>query len=729
MVSLAGFLSRRALLPIALGIIAVQVVGADDAIPRAKKLLGSLPIVFEPNAGRWDSKVKFSANTADYRVLLSASGVEFTSNGDRSRAVSISPLNANPDAQLSGDGALPFRTNYFLGSHKETWRTGVANYSRVRYTQVYPGVDLVYYGSNQDLEYDFVVHPGADPSRIRLKFQGVKTMSLNAAGDLIVDSGFSRLVQRRPLVYQDDPVSGRREIRGQFKQLAKNVIGFALDPYDRSRALTIDPVLTYSTLFGGSGPDRVTAALVDRSGNVFLTGYVGARDINATSAFPTDPIGDYDIFLARIDPRASGAASLTYFTYIGGSGADLPTAIAQDNAGNVYLTGSTTSINFPLAGGGPQNSLNQGVIGAAATLPTDAFVTMIHPASSGLDALFFSTYLGGAAADIAYGIAIDSQNSIYIVGSTKSSDDTTTADINEGFPVTDAAYQKVSYGPGDAFIAKIVPSASPSLVFSSYLGGEQSDEGRTIAVSPSGAVYIAGITYSAGLPQAGRPYRVTGGGNGDLFVAQLDLTKSGEATLIYMTFLGGNGFESITKMTLDSADRVLVTGYTLSPDFPVTANAYQSRLPGIASPFVTRLDLKQPGQAGLSYSTFLGGSNGDVPYDIALDAAGSVYLTGYTVSTDFPVTPDALQSALGGGINVFIAKLKIGETGPSTLQYSTFVGQTGVNVGYAIAVSADGKTIYVAGQTGARSVGVTDSAFQGTYAGGTSDGFLLVLGQ
>ena len=487
-------------------------------------------------------------------------------------------------------------------------------------------------------------------------------------------------------------------------------------------------MLTYSTLFGGSGPDRVTAAVLDRAGFVYLTGYVGVRDINATSAFPTDTNGDLDIFLAKIDPNASGAASLLYFTYIGGSGTDIPTAIAQDGLGNVYLTGSTTSINFPLAGGGPQNRLNEGVVGAAVALPTDAFVTMIRPSEPGLNGLYYSTYLGGSGADIGYGIAVDSQASIYVVGSTKSFDDPTTTDVNEGFPVTDAAYQKVSYGPGDAFIAKIVPTASPTLVFSSYLGGEQSDEGRAIAVSPSGAVYIAGNTYSTGLPPAGRAYSVTGGGNGDLFVAQLDLSKFGEATLIYMTFLGGSGFESVTKMTLDSADRVLLTGYTLSPDFPVTPNAFQTQLPGAANPFVTRLDLKAPGQSGLSYSTFLGGSNGDVPYDIAVDAAGAVYLTGYTVSTDFPVTPDALQSTLGGGIDVFVSKLKMPDSGPSSLLYSTYVGQTGVNVGYALAVSPDGKTIYVGGQTGANSIAATGSAFQGAYAGGSSDGFFLVLG-
>ena len=720
-------MSRRALAPIALGIIALQAINADDAVPRAQKLWSSLPIVFEPNAGRWDPKVKFSVKTSDYRVLLSARGVEFTSRGDRPHTVSITPLNANPKVELSGDGVLPFRTNYFLGANKENWQTGVANYSRVRYADVYPGIDLVYYGSNQDLEYDFVVHPGADPSRIRLKFQGVKSMTLNAAGDLIVDSGVARLVQRRPLIYQEEPGSGRREIRGKFKQVASNVIGFTLDPYDRSRALTIDPVLTYSTLFGSSGPDRVTAAAADSAGFVYLTGYVGARDIGASSAFPTDPTGNFDIFLAKMDPNAAGAASLVYFTYIGGSGADIPNAIALDNFGNVYLTGSTTSTNFPLAGGGPQNALNNGIL-TEAVLARDAFVTMIHPSEPGLNGLFYSTYLGGVSDDIGYDIVVDAQASIYVTGSTKSLDDTNTTDKYEGFPVTDAAYQKVRFGASDAFIAKIVPTASPTLVFSTYLGGETTDEGRAIAVSrTTGAVYIAGTTYSVGLPQAGRPYSATGGGNGDLFVAQLDLTKFGEPTLIYMSFFGGSGFESVTKMALDSADRMVLTGYTLSTDFPVTANAFQSKLPGAASPFITRLDLKAPGQSGLSYSTFLGGSNGDVPYSLAIDAAGIVYLTGYTVSTDFPVTPDAVQRTLGGGINVFVSKFKLPEDGPGALLYSTYLGSTGVNVGYALAVTPDGKTIYVGGETGARHPAPTDSAYQSAYAGGSSDGFFLVL--
>src|SRR5439155_3675906 len=275
-----------------------------------------------------------------------------------------------------------FWTSYFLGNRKDEWRHAVVNYSRVRYTGVYPGIDLVYYGSGGDLEYDFIVLPGSDPNRIRLKFQGVERLSVNSAGDLVIRTAAGQLTQRHPVVYQTG-----REIQGRFKLLSKNVVGFAIEPYDRTASLTIDPVLTYASLLGGSGGDAVVAAKIDKSGFVYLAGYVGSSDFVAVGdPFQSSDKGGADIFVAKVDPNQSGAASLVYFTYIGGSGQDLPTAMAIDGLGNVYLTGSTTSIDFPLAGTQPQSSLAGG---SDTAVRQDAFALKLFPAAGGRDALYY----------------------------------------------------------------------------------------------------------------------------------------------------------------------------------------------------------------------------------------------------------------------------------------------------------------------------------------------------
>jgi hypothetical protein len=291
----------------------------------------ALPIVFEPNSGRWNPQVRFSARTDNYRVFLTPSGAELSSSrpdAQHPHTVSISVLNANPHAEISGADELRCRTSYFLGNRKENWRTGVANYARVRYSSIYPGIDLVYYGANRELEYDFVVGPGADPNRIRLQFRGIDRISVTLEGNLVVEAQGNRLVERRPAVYQDQPGSPRREIPGRLKLLARNVVGFEVASYDRSRALTIDPVLTYGTLLGGSAADSIIGVKTDRSGMVYVAGYMTTGDFGeGSSAYQPATTGSPNIFIAKINPAAAGPDSLVYFSYLGGSGADMPYAM------------------------------------------------------------------------------------------------------------------------------------------------------------------------------------------------------------------------------------------------------------------------------------------------------------------------------------------------------------------------------------------------------------------
>jgi hypothetical protein len=346
-------------------------------------------------------------------------------------------------------------------------------------------------------------------------------------------------------------------------------------------------------------------------------------------------------------------------------------------------------------------------------------VLKFNPNASGPDQLTYCTYLGGSGTDVAHGIDVDAAGRIYVIGTTRSTD----------FPLTSSAYAGVIYGPQDAFIAMFDLSNSSTLAYSTYLGGELSDDGFAIAVTPSGTVYAAGSTSSTGFPQAGAQYSPTlnGGAYVDGWVAQMDLTKSGNPSLIYSSYLGGGDLDEIFKIAIDPSGKLLVTGYTMSSDFPVTADAFQKTLGGNADAFVARLDFTKPQAGFLDYATYLGGLNGDAGYDIGSDSAGNIYVTGYTLSGNFPITKDAVATQSGAGTDAFIVKLNPALAGAARLVYSTYLGSGGQHVGYGMAVGSDGS-MFVGGLTSRQDINVTGNASQVAYAGGLSDGFLIILG-
>src|SRR5437868_7738663 len=462
---------------------AVSMAGSTaPEISHARKLMRDLPVRFEPNLGQWNSQVKFFAHAGDSRLLLTAREAVFSVGG---QAVGLSLLHSNKSARIAGLDPLPARANYFVGADRNQWRTGVTQYGRVRCTEVYPGIDLIYYGSANRLEYDLVLRPGADPSKIRMKFRGAGQLALTPAGDLQLSAGDAQLVQKKPVIYQETAAGARQAVEGRYKLLASNVVGVELAGYDHARALIIDPVLVYSSLLGGGGSDAIIGVKLDKSGMVWVAGYTSNGDMAGSgTAYQAATRGGTNIFLAKINPKGDFTNSLAYFTYIGGSGIDMPNAMAMDSAGYIYLAGSTTSTNFPLGGNATQNAIAGGA---------DAFMLKFDPTATGPDQLFYSTLLGGGDTDVAYGIDVDAAGKIYVIGTTRSSD----------FPLTPSAYANVLYGPQDAFIVKYDLTASPTLIYSTYLGGELADDGRAIAVTPSGTVYVAGSTESTGFPQAG----------------------------------------------------------------------------------------------------------------------------------------------------------------------------------------------------------------------------------
>ena len=666
----------------------------DTDLTRAKATMARLPLRFEENRGQASSEAHFLARAAGYSMELTAHGPAMTMG---ERRVDLRLLKSNPSPAVVGEQRMPTATNYLVG-RRQDWRTGVANYARVRYRDVYPGIDAVYYGNQNQLEYDFVVSPGADPRAIRLQFSGADRVRITPEGDLSVTANGLPLLQRKPRVYQEG-----REISAKYVLHGRDQASIELGQYDRAKQLVIDPILVYCTYFGTSGNDQVTAVKMGPKGQLYITGWTTTGNFQyIDGAYNNISAGLTDIFIAIVD-TTNPDFPLKYFSYLGGSNVDMPLAMAVDGQGVVYLTGTTTSTNFPLAGN------NVSSTGAANSV--DAFVTKLDPKLWGGDSLLYSTYLGGASGnDSGNGIAVDGAGKIYVVGTTKSTD----------FQVTTSAYAQVLYGSQDAFITKIDPDSSSPLVYSTYMGGELTDDGRAIAVGSNGLVYFACSTVSTQFPLEGSSYRQNLQGSVDIALGVLDMSKTGSESMRYSTYLGGTGVEEVRAMTLDANNNLVLTGYTLSSDFPTTAGALSRAPLGNSDAFVTVVNPLDPPRF-LVYSTYFGGSQGDVAYDVALDRDGNIYLTGYTLSNDL-FTVDAPQSGWGGGTNVFVVKIKPGTAGRAGILFSTFFGQSGQYVGKTLALGADGS-VYTAGYG---TIGLPSSGNgQGYFAG--YDGFLIVV--
>ncbi len=684
---------------------ALAVEAPPAKVAQAQAALERLPLRFEANQGQWSADVRYGARTAGGALLLTTHGPAMVGDG---RRVDISMVDGNTEARIEAIDPLAARTNYFVGK-REQWRAGIANFTRVAYRTVYPGIDIVYYGNRDQLEYDFVLQPGADPNSIRMRFQGAGRLNITADGDLVVEAAGSQFIEKRPVVYQQDSkTAARRPVEGRYELLAGDVVGVRVSSYDRSRQLVIDPVVTYSLFLGGSSTDVVNAVTTDAQGHIYVAGYTRNGDLipygNAVqSAFSASTDG----FIAEFDPNAVGSATWLYFTYLGGGRDDSVNAITVDANGFIYVTGTTTSSDFPLAGANISASLSLSTTSTSAVFPTDAFVTIIS--QNGLE---YSTYYGGGGNEIPHGIALDQSGRIYIFGTTESSN----------LPVTGSAYQSALWGPSDTFLA-VIDRNSTSLVYATYLGGESRDDGRGLAVTPQGLVYFAASSYSQNFPFTGPAYSAFQRGTENLVIGVIDPAQQGYASLLYCTYFGGSGLDEVRSLRLDKNGKLLLTGWTLSADFPVTANAMQPVYGGAGNAFVARVNPAALANAFVEYATFLGGSGGDVGYDILSDASGNIVVTGYTLSTDFPVTKDAIRAQFGNGAETFVVKLNPAVPGKSGLVYGTYIGGVGIHVGQGLALAPNGS-LFLAGYT------TPDWQLPGAmniYNGGSSDGFVAVL--
>jgi hypothetical protein len=599
---------------------------------------------------------------------------------------------ANPSPEVRGLEELAGKSNYFFGKDSNQWHTNVTTFAKVRYHNVYPGIDLVYYGNQQQLEHDFIVTPRADPKAIQLKIEGTKKIRLDSGGNLVMQVPGGEVRLRKPLLYQE-AAGERREIAGEYKLERTNLIGFRVARYDETRPLIIDPVLVYSTYFGGTSQDNGDGGIaVDSSGNVYVSGLTDSSDFPTTSgAYQTNFRGFRDIFVTKLNPTGS---AVVYSTYLGGSGGEDGGNVAVDSAGNLYVAGQTNSSDFPTV-----NALQSSYGGGA----SDGVVTKIDPTGS---ALIYSTYLGGSGEDHPLGIAVDGSGNAYVAGNTQSSD----------FPTTFGAFQTVfGGGGGHVFVSKFNASGS-ALLYSTFFGGNGSDSSaHGIGVDSSGNVHVAGGTNSTNFPTVNAFQNAFGGGGGDGFIATLNAAGSG---LVYSTYIGGSGDDSLNALASDSNGNACVTGTTTSSNFPTTSGAYQTALAGGSYDAVVA-KLNPAGSP--VYSTYLGGSNYDFGIGVALDGAGNTYVAGQTYSSDFPTT-NAFQSTFGGTYDGFVTELN---PSGSALIYSSYLGGSGGDAAQAVAVKSVGEA-YVSGTTGSTDF-PTANPFQ-TGNAGSLDLFIAKIG-
>jgi len=675
----------------------------------AIEALTNLPLFFERNLGQTEGRVKFLSRGAGHTLFLTQSqavlrvtrferGPLETRNTEARMSgtvLGMSFIGASRNPQVLGEEELPGKVNYLVGRNARTWRTNIATYARVTYRDLYPGIDLTYYGREGQLEYDLVVRPGADLRRILVGFSGAEKLEVDARGDLLLRTGPDLIRQRKPFAYQE--VNGvRREIPVSYVLKGAHRVAFKVAAHDSGRPLIIDPALFYSTYLGGSIRDGGQGIAVDGAGNAYLTGLTNSSNFpTATGAFQSTPGGGFDAFVTKLN--AVGSA-LVYSTYLGGSGDDLGLGIAVDAAGNASLTGYTTSTNFPTTPGAFQPTSG----GSA-----DAFVTKLNSSGS---ALIYSTYLGGSSDDRGFGLAVDSAGNAYVTGYSTSAD----------FPTSVAAFQKTLAGPADAFVTKLNLAGSAPLLYTTYLGGSSDDRGYAIAVDNSGNAYVTGSTTSTDFPTTPGAFQATYAGGGDVFVTKLN--AAGSMPLVYSTYLGGVGEDIGQAIAVNASGDAFVTGRT-ADSFPTTAGAFQTAFGGGGSDvFATRLN---PSGSAPVYSTYLGGSGDDSGYGIALDGSNDAYLAGYTNSLNFPTTAGVFQTTFGGGqFDAFVTKLDPAGSAPL---YSTYLGGSEGDAAQGIAVDAL-LNAYVTGFTGSTNFPITPGAFQTTFHG-VLDGFVTKIAE
>jgi uncharacterized protein (TIGR03437 family) len=702
---------------------------------------------FERNIGQAGSETKYLVRAQDYTLLLSDGGLRFRLP-DRSSTPAIEFVGASLHPSLDAVDPVSTIVNDYTGP-RASWVSSAPCWSRVRYRNLYPGVDLMFYGQGSHLEYDVRVEPGGDPARMVFALDSSMRPAIDAAGDLQLAVSSGTLTWHKPVAYQLIAEHRREPVDAWFA-LSGNRVSFRVSSFDRHYPLIIDPSLAFSTYYGSSGLDGARGIAVDSSGNILIAGGTTSGNLPglSTKSFQVDYLGNGDAFVAKMN--GSGTA-LAWVTYLGGTNLDLATSIAVDSSGNAYVTGSTDSGDFPIYPS--KTSVAQGTFGGDGGNGSfytigDAFVAKLDPTGK----MVWSTYLGGSQDDGASAIALDSSGNVYIAGAT----------VSTGFPGASGGFQRnfggkggqptipesgyVSFDTGDAFVAKINPSGS-QLLAATYLGGSFDDFALALTIDSSGNVWVGGGTNSVNFPRVNPIQNHYGGGTnfnaqpifstGDGFISEL---SSDLKTLKYSSYFGGTQDDAVSGIAVDSSGAVYFTGGTQSSDLPGTSNSYHGPSTGapqntpyvIGDAFLAKLE---PGGAKLAFSFYFGGSAEDGATALALDAEGNLTVVGATNSTDFCTpTAGAISSQLNGGAsetspgyeqpNVgdgFIARF----TSSGTMTYCSFIGGAGYDALGGLALDSSGN-VYATGVTYSTNFPTTSGVVQAANAG-SPDAVVLKL--
>jgi uncharacterized protein DUF11/beta-propeller repeat-containing protein len=685
---------------------------------------GHLPLIFEPNQGQTDAKVKFLSHgrgyglyLTDQEAVLALQHFVGSSRNAGTSVVSMKLSGASSVGEPVGDDPLPGKSNYLIGNDPAKWHRDIPQFARVRYRKVYPGIDLVYYGDQGQVEYDFEVLPGGDPKAVALKFSGSRNLNIDANGDLILALEGSNVRLQAPRVYQkvgaeERSVAGRFELRGQ----GKDEVGFEVGPYDRTRTLIIDPKLAYSTYLGGSGAESCSAITnmaftpgcpaiaVDAASNAYVAGATNSTDFPQTTGEYQPALGagaTANAFIAKFN----SIGQLVFATYLGGDRTDYTAGIAVDSGFDIVVAGTTNSGNFPT------NGRNAAFQATPVTGGEHVFVSKLDPTGR---TLLYSTYLSGSGVDIASGVALDPGGNAYVTGTTTSTESQT------GFPSTVGAYQVASKSTNQFFFTKVDPNASgsSSVPYSTYIGGSSPSTGLVagggVAVDGSSNAYITGGTNFTDMPLL-NAYQATNEGGYDVFVAKINPAGVTGTQLLYATYLGGSGDDFGYGIAVDSGGDAYVTGSTQSIDFNVTgasSTALQPTNGGGTDAFVAKLGIPCTGTScttfdvPLNYFTYLGGSGTDIGTGITVDNTGGARITGLTNSTNFPIVGSAVQTTYQGGLSdAFFARVDtiatcspINNSSCVPTSTTSYFGGNGTDIGTGIAVDQQGSS-YITGET------------------------------
>lgn len=675
----------------------------------ARNVLAQLPLIFEPNQGQADSRVKFLARGAGYGLFLDATGATLALESSRSSrqqtAVQMKLAGANASAVISGSNPLPGKSNYILGNERQKWHSNIPQYAGVHYAGVYPGIDVVFYGNQGQLEYDFKVAPGADPAQAELQFEGKKKLTLSG-GDLILtgeQDGGLRL--QAPQIYQRDG-DRRQQVEGHFVIRHGNRVGFAIGDYDHSRELIIDPILRFSTYFGGSGAVTYPTVAVNGDGYIYVSGSTtSSSGFPVGATVPTTLGSGTGVFVAKINPAQP--PSVIYLTFLGGSGSDSSIGIGVDDRDYPYIVGNTTSTNFPTTSTGYQTTpTTKGTQCPTASGPcTSIFVSELNATGSGLN---YGTYLSGTGDDVASGMTIDLSGDVFVTGTTTS---TTTADLPSptvAFPATNlpVPYQTLPLSSIQFFATKLdtnLPLTS-GIAYSTLFGGSTPASpiavGGGIAVDTNGNMYFSGTTnfYNSGLGE-------------------------------YGDSIAGTDFPILNayQPCLDTVPPLVLANPNScsAPAIVAPATAYAT------DAFVAKINPSAPAGTQLLFSTYLGGTGNDTSTGVAVNAgATSVYLTGETNSSDIslPISSSTYQTCLDtpppnvspcptitppAPFDAYVAEMSNPSSSSNNgtpvnvgLSYFTYLGGSGNDSGLAITVDSSNDAL-VTGATSSSNFPVT----------------------